>query len=186
VASTRRGRSVRNARIKPSVGDQTPKFLLENSCREESGLELLGICKGEDGSKPGPGEFNSFSGLFSAVGKLARITKYLKNRGLSNVICLLGNHSLSNRSKLLPMLFKRTLQRESDLSSRTITIEDGSSSCKYMVIVYTVPSQPLPRSTNVGARPEIERYPFNQQVEAIRCAQQKLADSRTNGFVILS
>ena len=41
------------------------------------------------------------------------------------------------------MLFKRTLQRESDLSSRTITIEDGSSSCKYMVIVYTAQSQPL-------------------------------------------
>ena len=84
------------------------------------------------------------------------------------------------------MLFKRTLQRESDLSSRTITIEDGPTSCKYMVIVYTAKSQPLPRSTNFGARPEIERYPFNQQFEAIRCAQQKLADSRANGYVILS
>jgi hypothetical protein len=83
------------------------------------------------------------------------------------------------------MLFKRTLQRETDLSNRTITIENGLSSSKYMVIVYTVKSQiPSPQSTSFGG-PEIERYPFNEQDEAIRCAQQKLADSRANGYVIL-
>ena len=82
------------------------------------------------------------------------------------------------------MLFKRTLQRESDLSNRTITIEDGLSSCKYMVVVYTAKSRPpSPQSTSFGG-PEIERYPFKQQFEAIRCAQQKLADSRANGYVI--
>jgi hypothetical protein len=83
------------------------------------------------------------------------------------------------------MLFKRPLQRESDLSNRTITIEDSSSSCKYMVVVYTAKSQILPRSTNFGAGPEIERYQFNVQYVAIQCAQQKLADSRANGYVIL-
>ena len=82
------------------------------------------------------------------------------------------------------MLFKRTLQRESDLSNRTITIEDGSSSCKYMVVVYTAKRWP-PQSTSFGAGPEIERYPFNAQFEAIQCAQQRLADSRANGYVIL-
>src|SRR5258708_3219337 len=40
------------------------------------------------------------------------------------------------------MLFKRTPQRESDLSNRTITIEDGLSSWKYMVIVVALHSKP--------------------------------------------
>jgi hypothetical protein len=40
------------------------------------------------------------------------------------------------------MLFKRA-QRESDLSNRTITIEGGLSSCKYLVIVNTVKSHSL-------------------------------------------
>jgi hypothetical protein len=84
------------------------------------------------------------------------------------------------------MLFKRTLQRESDLSNRTITIEDSLTSCKYMVVVFTVKSQiPSPHSTSVGAGPEIERYRFSEQHGAIRCAQEKLADSRANGYVIL-
>jgi hypothetical protein len=81
------------------------------------------------------------------------------------------------------MLFKRTLQRESDLSNRTITIEDGSSSCNYMVVVYTAKSWPPSQSTSFGG-PQIERYPFKQQFEAIQCAQQKLAESRANGYII--
>jgi hypothetical protein len=34
------------------------------------------------------------------------------------------------------MIFKRTLQRESDSSNRTITIEDGALPLKYIVVVY--------------------------------------------------
>ena len=78
------------------------------------------------------------------------------------------------------MLFKRTLQRESDLSNRTITIEDGISPWKYMVAVSTVKRQ----SPTFGAGPEVERFPFDAQYEAIKCAQQKLAESRANGYVI--
>ena len=54
------GRSKRTeCATQSAVSAQTPILLLEDSCRKEFGLELLGICKGEDGSKPGLGEFNS-------------------------------------------------------------------------------------------------------------------------------
>jgi hypothetical protein len=69
------------------------------------------------------------------------------------------------------MIFKRTLQRESDSSNRTITIEDGALPLKYIVVVY-------------GAGTDIQRFRFGDQFQAIRCAQQKLAESRANGYVI--
>jgi hypothetical protein len=86
------------------------------------------------------------------------------------------------------MLYKRTLQRKSDseLSNRTITIEEDYPPWKYMVFVYTAKSQTLPpQSPSFGAGPEIDRYPFNDQHQAIQCAQQKLADSIAKGYVNL-
>jgi hypothetical protein len=86
------------------------------------------------------------------------------------------------------MLYKRTLQRKTDseLCNRTITIEEYIPPWKYMVLVYTAKSQTTPpQPPSFGAGPEIDRYPFNDQHQAIQCAQQKLADSIANGYVDL-
>jgi hypothetical protein len=86
------------------------------------------------------------------------------------------------------MLYKRTLQRvsESEISDRTITIEDGTPPWKYMVVVYTSKAQtPPPESPSFGAGPEINRYGFNETGDALTCAKQMLADSLANGYVEL-
>ena len=63
------------------------------------------------------------------------------------------------------MLFKRTLQRESDLSNRTITIDDSLTSCKYMVVVFTVKSQiPScdPHSRQVSEMPTVRQLALSE------------------------
>jgi hypothetical protein len=85
------------------------------------------------------------------------------------------------------MLFKRTLQREADLTNRTITIEDAAPPWKYKVVVYTVkiPTTPPTVSPSFGAGPEVQHFPFGDQHHAIQCAEQKVTDSLANGYTLL-
>jgi hypothetical protein len=69
------------------------------------------------------------------------------------------------------MIYRRTLQRESDSSNRTITIEYGPPPSKYMVVVS-------------GAGPDIQYFPFDDQYQSIQCAQHKLADSMADGYKV--
>jgi hypothetical protein len=87
------------------------------------------------------------------------------------------------------MNYRRTLLRQidSDSFTRTITIVDDGYPLRYYVSVATLknPNASAAETAVLAAAPET-RYGFVEMHEAKQCAEQQVADSQADGYVLVS